>query len=160
MAPKGPPAKGAGGPIPGADALGTVEETPLATAGGTRPPAITAGAPPPGTGVPGGKEESSSVTHVELHSLRWHGESKGGKQHQAMGKADLNGLQFRSTIFIINLIISTPIHPLSVFNDSTRVKCAQLPCMQQLHVQHQQHRVRNGRHDRHGPAGRTRYPPQ
>ena len=74
MVPKGPPAKGAGGPIPGADALGTVEETPLATAGGTGPPAITAE-------VPGGTEESSSVTHVELHSLRWHGESKGGKQH-------------------------------------------------------------------------------
>jgi len=35
MVPKGPPAKGAGGPIPSADALGTVEETPLATAGGT-----------------------------------------------------------------------------------------------------------------------------
>jgi hypothetical protein len=42
-------------------------------------------------------------------------------------KADLNGLQFRSPIFIINLIISTPIHPLSVFNDSTRVNCAQAP---------------------------------
>ena len=87
MAPKGPPAKGAGGPIPGADAPGTVEETPLATAGGTRPPAITAGGPPPGTGVPGGTEESSSVTQVELHSLRWHGESNGGKQHQTMGKS-------------------------------------------------------------------------
>jgi len=48
MAPKGPPAKGAGGPIPGADALWTVEETPVATAGGTRPPPITAGLTPRG----------------------------------------------------------------------------------------------------------------
>ena len=48
--------------FPGADALGTVEETPLATAGGTGPPAITAE-------VPGGTEESSSVTYVELHPL-------------------------------------------------------------------------------------------
>jgi len=46
MACLGPPAKGVGGPIPSADALGTVEETPLATAGGTRPPAIIAGATP------------------------------------------------------------------------------------------------------------------
>ena len=55
--------------------------------GGTRPPAITAGPPPPGTGVPGGTEEPSSVIYVELHPLRWHGESKEGKQHQAMGKS-------------------------------------------------------------------------
>jgi len=69
MAHKGPPAKGAGGPIPGADALGTVEEMPLATAGGTRPPAIIAAPPPPGTGVPEGTEEPSSVMYVELHPL-------------------------------------------------------------------------------------------
>ena len=85
MAPKGPPAKGAGGSIPGANALGTVEETPLATAGGTRPSAITAAPPPPV--VPGGTEEPSSVIYVELHPLCWHGESKEGKQHQAMGKS-------------------------------------------------------------------------
>ena len=48
-------------------------------------PCYYSSTPPPG--VPGGTEESSFVTHVELHSLRWHGESKGGKQHQAMGKS-------------------------------------------------------------------------
>ena len=48
-------------------------------------PCYYSSTPPPG--VPGGTEESSSVTQVELHSLRWHGESKGGKQHQAMGKS-------------------------------------------------------------------------
>jgi len=42
-------------------------------------------------------------------------------------KADLVGLQFRLPIFIINLVIPTPIHPVSVFNDSTRVNCAQVP---------------------------------
>ena len=71
------------GPYP--DALGTVEETPFATAGGTSPPAITAGPPPPGTVVPGGTEEPSSVTYVELHPLRWKRKSKEGKQHQATG---------------------------------------------------------------------------
>jgi len=69
MAPKGPPAKGAGGPIPDADAPGTVEETRLAT------------------GVPGGTEEPSSVTYVELHPLQWNGESRECKQHQATGKS-------------------------------------------------------------------------
>ena len=91
MACLGPPAKGVGGPIPSADALGTVEETPLATAGGTRPPAITAAPPPLGTAIPGGTEEPSSTTYVDLHLLRRNDlhllrrneDSKEGTQHQA-----------------------------------------------------------------------------
>jgi len=42
---------------------------------------------PPPPGVPGGMEEPSSVTYVELHPLRWNGESREGKQHQATGKS-------------------------------------------------------------------------
>ena len=160
MASLGPPAKGVGGPIPSADALGTVEETPLATAGGTRPPAITAAPPPRVQGYQGARRSHPLLRMSSCILFDGTGNPKEASNTRPWEKADLNGLQFRSPIFIINLIISTPIHPLSVFNDSIRVNCAQAPCMQQLHVQHQQHRVRNGRHDRHGPAGRTRYPPQ
>ena len=55
--------------------------------GVTRLPAITVATPPPGTVVPGGTEEPYSVTYVELHPLRWNGESREDKQHQATGKS-------------------------------------------------------------------------
>jgi len=42
----GPPANGAGGPSPSVEALGGVEETPPAIAGGSRPPAQAGGHPP------------------------------------------------------------------------------------------------------------------
>ena len=49
-------------------------------------------------------------------------------------KADLNGLRFLLTIFIINHMIPTPIHPVSVFNDSTKVNCAQVPTRPSSHA--------------------------
>jgi len=125
MAPQGPLAKGAGGPIPGADALGIVEETPLATAGGTRPPAITAG-PPPG-GYQGARRSHPLLRMSSCILFDGMGNPKEASNTRPWEKADLNGLQFRSPIFLINLIISIPIHPLSDFNDSTRVNCAQAP---------------------------------
>jgi len=48
MGPKGPPVKGAWGPIPGADALGTVEAKHFATAGGYQAPCYHSSHPPPG----------------------------------------------------------------------------------------------------------------
>jgi len=87
MAPKGPPDKGAGGPIPSADhqCTGDCGGNAPCYGRGHQAPCCYSSPPPPG--VPGGTEEPSSVTYVELHPLRWHREFKEGKQHQAMGKS-------------------------------------------------------------------------
>jgi len=127
MAPAGPPAKGAWGPIPSANALGTVEETPLATAGSTRPPAITA----------------APLSLVQWYQGAWRSHlpllmsicipsegtrnPKKASSTRLLETVDLNGLHLLSPILIINHITPTPIHLLFVFNDNTKVNCAQVP---------------------------------
>jgi len=100
MAPKGPPAKGAGGPIPGADALGTVED-----------PLLSHQPPPP----------------------RVQGYQEARRRHplllcRAASSSMERGIQRRQAApGYWEKLISTPINPVSVFNDSTRVNCAKAP---------------------------------
>ena len=65
VAPKGPPAGGAGGPTPSDKSLGVAVDKPPAKAGGIGPPVTTTGGPPPGALAPGGTAEQTSAVSVE-----------------------------------------------------------------------------------------------
>jgi hypothetical protein len=88
-----------------------VKETPLATAGGTRPPAITVAPPPPG--YQGAWRSHSLLLRSSCIPFDATGNPEKASSTRLLEKADLNGLQFLLTIFIINHIIPTPIHPVS-----------------------------------------------
>jgi len=125
MAPLGPPAKGARGPIP--SAMGIVEEIPLATAGGNRTKAITAALPPLVQ-----LNQVARMSHLPLHMsicISYEGTRNPRKAHSARSLEilDLNGLQLLSPIFIINHVTSTPILPVFVLNDNTKENCALAP---------------------------------
>jgi len=80
VAPKGPPAGGAGGPTPSDGSLGGVEDKPLAKAGGIGPPVNMTGGPPPGALASGGTAELPSAVGVEYQPRH---EEKISQQHRA-----------------------------------------------------------------------------
>jgi len=115
MASKGPPAKGARGLIPGADALGIVEETPLATAGGTRPPAIPAAPPPPEY-----QEARRSHPLLLMSScilFDGTGNPEKASSTRLLGKADLNGLQHQKITLVYICRIRMRLYVIKSLND-------------------------------------------
>jgi len=125
MAPKGPPAKGAWGPI--RMHWGLWRKHPLLRQG-VPVPLLSQQAPLPRVQwYQGARRSHLPLLMSSCIPFDGKGNPKKASSTRLLETTDLNGLQFLRPIFIINHITPSPIHPVSAFNDSTKVNCAQVP---------------------------------